>query len=91
MFQSFSELRMAHTILLVQPGGRSGSRIYTDYDSASQAMDGVCKIFEEHLKNLRPADRAITYDISDIAWERSHKPLCTHIPSTMTTHMNSYK
>ena len=66
MFQSCLERGMAHTILLVQPGGRSGSRIYTDYDSTSQAMDGVCKIFEEHLKNLRPADPAITYDISQL-------------------------
>lgn len=57
---------MAHTILLVQPGPKPESRTYTDYESVNECMEGVCKIYEEHLKKTQPDISSITYDISQL-------------------------
>ncbi|CAH1263179.1 enhancer of rudimentary homolog [Branchiostoma floridae] len=57
---------MAHTILLVQPTGRPESRTYSDYETVTECMEGVCKIFEEHLKRVNPTSPSITYDISQL-------------------------
>lgn len=56
----------AHTILLVQPGPKPESRTYSDYESVNECMEGVCKIYEEHLKRLNPNTPSITYDISQL-------------------------
>lgn len=37
-----------------------------DYGSVSQAMDGICGLYERKLKELNPAIRNITYDITDL-------------------------
>ncbi|KAB0386198.1 hypothetical protein FD755_001154 [Muntiacus reevesi] len=42
---------MSHTILLVQPTKRP---------------EGVCKMYEEHLKRMNPNSPSITYDISQL-------------------------
>eukprot|EP00095_Tigriopus_kingsejongensis_P007223 snap_masked-scaffold1635_size32709-processed-gene-0.3 protein:Tk07223 transcript:snap_masked-scaffold1635_size32709-processed-gene-0.3-mRNA-1 annotation:"enhancer of rudimentary homolog" len=57
--------RMSHTILLVQPQ-KPETRTYSDYESVNEAMEGVCKIFEEHLKRKSPNIPSITYDISQL-------------------------
>lgn len=57
---------MAHTILLIQPGGRPETRTYSDYESVNECMEGVCKIYEEHLKRRNPNTPTITYDISQL-------------------------
>ena len=57
---------MAHTILLVQPGIKPETRTYSDYESVNECMEGVCKIYEEHLKRTNPALPSITYDISQL-------------------------
>uniref|UniRef100_A0A2K6G6N6 Enhancer of rudimentary homolog n=1 Tax=Propithecus coquereli TaxID=379532 RepID=A0A2K6G6N6_PROCO len=49
---------MSHTILLVQPTKRLEGRIY--------CMEGVCKMYEEHLKRMNPNSPSITYDISQL-------------------------
>ena len=54
-----------HTILLVQAGA-VGSRTFSDYETVSAAMDGVCAMFEKRLKSLNPSMRQITYDINDL-------------------------
>ena len=64
-FQSPSP-RMAHTILLVQPGIKPETRTYSDYESVNECMEGVCKIYEEHLKRTNPNIPSITYDISQL-------------------------
>merc|ERR1712142_20608 len=61
-----TELTMAHTILLVQPSKKPESRTYSDFESVNECMEGVCKIFEEHLKRLNPNSPSITYDISQL-------------------------
>ncbi|XP_064603061.1 enhancer of rudimentary homolog [Liolophura sinensis] len=57
---------MSHTILLVQPNTRPETRTYSDYDSVTECLEGVCKIYEEHLKRLNPDCPSITYDISQL-------------------------
>lgn len=57
---------MSHTILLVQPGPRPETRTYSDYESVNECMEGVCKIYEEHLKRRNPNTPTITYDISQL-------------------------
>lgn len=57
---------MAHTILLVQANNRMESRTYSDFESVNECMEGVCKIFEEHLKRKNPNTPTITYDISQL-------------------------
>ena len=57
---------MSHTILLVQPGQKPETRTYSDYESVNECMEGVCKIYEEHLKRQNPNIPSITYDISQL-------------------------
>ena len=54
----------SHTILLVQPTKRPEGRTYADYESVNECMEGVCKMYEEHLKRMNPNSPSITYDIS---------------------------
>ncbi|KZV27153.1 enhancer of rudimentary [Dorcoceras hygrometricum] len=55
-----------HTIILMQTSQHRATRTFMDYDSISQAMDGICGLYERKLKELYPAIRNITYDISDL-------------------------
>ena len=57
---------MSHTILLVQPTKRPEGRTYADYESVNECMEGVCKVYEEHLKRMNPNSPSITYDISQL-------------------------
>ena len=57
---------MSHTILLLQPGIKPETRTYSDYESVNECMEGVCKIYEEHLKKTNPNLPSITYDISQL-------------------------
>ena len=58
---------MSHSILLVQPNKRQDSRSYADFESVNEAMEGICKIYEEQLKKENPDHQSITYDIRYIA------------------------
>lgn len=42
------------------------TRTYSDYESVNECMEGVCKIYEEHLKKMNPNTPSITYDISQL-------------------------
>ncbi|KAL6547617.1 hypothetical protein OROHE_009322 [Orobanche hederae] len=55
-----------HTIILMQASHNRATRTFMDYDSISQAMDGICGLYERKLKALNPATRNITYDITDL-------------------------
>jgi len=55
-----------HTIILIQPTHLRSSRTFMDYESVDAAMDGICGIFENRLKELSPNRRHITYDISEL-------------------------
>uniref|UniRef100_A0A8C2M8U8 Enhancer of rudimentary homolog n=1 Tax=Cricetulus griseus TaxID=10029 RepID=A0A8C2M8U8_CRIGR len=49
---------MSHTILLVQPTKRPEGRTF--------CMEGVCKMYEEHLKRMNPNSPSSTYYISQL-------------------------
>ncbi|XP_032333080.1 enhancer of rudimentary homolog [Camelus ferus] len=55
---------MHHTILLVQPTKRPEGRTYADYESTNECMEGVCEMYEEHLRRMNPNSPSITCDIS---------------------------
>eukprot|EP01004_Peranema_trichophorum_P000990 NODE_11140_length_470_cov_28.135447_g10485_i0.p1 GENE.NODE_11140_length_470_cov_28.135447_g10485_i0~~NODE_11140_length_470_cov_28.135447_g10485_i0.p1 ORF type:complete len:103 (-),score=4.30 NODE_11140_length_470_cov_28.135447_g10485_i0:105-413(-) len=55
-----------HTIVLTQPTTNPATRSYADYETVSDAMDGVCQIYETRLKQENPQFRNITYDITDL-------------------------
>nr|CAD7428391.1 unnamed protein product [Timema monikensis] len=57
---------MSHTIMLIQSGNKPETRTYSDYESVNECMEGVCKIYEEHLKQQNPNTPSITYDISQL-------------------------
>nr|ABV22423.1 rudimentary enhancer [Oxyrrhis marina] len=58
--------RPRHTIVLVQFSQNKNSRSYIDYESISQALDGICQLYEQGLKVMNPSLKNITYDISDL-------------------------
>jgi len=55
-----------HTLILVQFNPNKSSRQYHDFNSVSNAMDGICKMFEQKLRQQQPNARNITYDIQDL-------------------------
>eukprot|EP00794_Sanderia_malayensis_P020205 gene20205-22181_t len=55
-----------HTILLIQPNPKLETRTYSDFESIDDCLEGVCKIYEEHLKRKHPDSSSITYDISQL-------------------------
>eukprot|EP00730_Choanoeca_flexa_P010688 TRINITY_DN2021_c0_g1_i1.p1 TRINITY_DN2021_c0_g1~~TRINITY_DN2021_c0_g1_i1.p1 ORF type:complete len:102 (+),score=20.95 TRINITY_DN2021_c0_g1_i1:88-393(+) len=57
---------MSHTILLIQPTQSPASRTYSDYENVNQAMEGVCKMFEGHLKSTYPTKVNINYEVGDL-------------------------
>merc|ERR1739848_171895 len=67
-FDCLTEERImsSHTILLVQPTRKPEGRTYSDYESVNDCMEGVCRIYEEHLKKSNPSSSQITYDISQL-------------------------
>ena len=58
---------VSHAILLVQPTKRPEGRTWADYESVNECMEGVCKMYEEHLKRMNPNSPSITYDISQLS------------------------
>ncbi|CDP16887.1 unnamed protein product [Coffea canephora] len=50
----------------MQTSQNRATRTFMDYASISQAMDGICGLYERKLKDLNPSSRNINYDISDL-------------------------
>lgn len=57
---------MPHTILLIQATKDINSRTFADYENLNDALEGVCKIFEENLKKMHQSSPQITYDVSQL-------------------------
>ncbi|KAJ7532147.1 hypothetical protein O6H91_14G074000 [Diphasiastrum complanatum] len=55
-----------HTIILMQPVSDRASCTYMDFDSVSQAINGICSLLERRLTSLNPRLRNITYDVDDL-------------------------
>ncbi|EKX33120.1 hypothetical protein GUITHDRAFT_90822 [Guillardia theta CCMP2712] len=55
-----------HTIVLLQETASKSTRTFSDFESVSEAMNGICQLYEQRLKQMNPGMRNITYDISEL-------------------------
>ncbi|CAI0376626.1 unnamed protein product [Linum tenue] len=55
-----------HTIILMQASHNRASRTFMDFGSITQAMEGICGLYERKLKEINPALRNLSYDIADL-------------------------
>lgn len=55
-----------HSILLMQQELDRRTRTYHDYETLTQCLDGICRIFEAELRRLNPTIPTLTYDVSDL-------------------------
>ncbi|EFA83659.1 hypothetical protein PPL_02725 [Heterostelium album PN500] len=55
-----------HTIVLIQPEYKKASRTFIDYESVDAALEGICFMFEQRLKQMRPNQKNITYDVQSL-------------------------
>uniref|UniRef100_A0A0G4FYA5 Enhancer of rudimentary homolog n=1 Tax=Chromera velia CCMP2878 TaxID=1169474 RepID=A0A0G4FYA5_9ALVE len=56
----------SHTILLVQFGPDTSSRTYEDFETTTEAFDGICRLYEQALKEANPTLPSVTYDLSEL-------------------------
>lgn len=54
---------MSHSILLIQPSTPE-TRTYSDYESVNDCLEGVCRIYEEHLKRRNP--NTVSFEFIDL-------------------------
>eukprot|EP00053_Salpingoeca_punica_P000719 m.30043 g.30043 ORF g.30043 m.30043 type:complete len:103 (+) comp10517_c0_seq1:310-618(+) len=57
---------MSHTIVLLQTTRNPNTRTYSDFETAGEALDGILKLYEAHLKARFPQRAHIDYDISEL-------------------------
>lgn len=50
----------------MQASPNRATRTFMDYNSISQAMDGICALYERKLKEINPAIGHLSYDIGDL-------------------------
>eukprot|EP00287_Rhodomonas_sp_CCMP768_P005811 CAMPEP_0196738634 /NCGR_PEP_ID=MMETSP1091-20130531/15912_1 /TAXON_ID=302021 /ORGANISM="Rhodomonas sp., Strain CCMP768" /LENGTH=156 /DNA_ID=CAMNT_0042082611 /DNA_START=20 /DNA_END=491 /DNA_ORIENTATION=+ len=55
-----------HTIVLLQETASKSTRTFSDFESVSDAMNGICQLYEQRLKQMNPGVRNITYDITEL-------------------------
>ncbi|TKY74810.1 Enhancer of rudimentary-like [Spatholobus suberectus] len=55
-----------HTIILMQTSQNRATRTFMDFESITQAMGGICALYERKLKELNPVIRNFSYDIVDL-------------------------
>ena len=65
---------MSHTILLVQLKRKGESRTYHDFESVNEGMEGVCKIYEEHLSVLNLTPRCQSDEQNELCKDQMPKP-----------------
>eukprot|EP01002_Notosolenus_urceolatus_P006182 NODE_2647_length_1070_cov_6.836435_g2205_i0.p3 GENE.NODE_2647_length_1070_cov_6.836435_g2205_i0~~NODE_2647_length_1070_cov_6.836435_g2205_i0.p3 ORF type:complete len:107 (+),score=24.03 NODE_2647_length_1070_cov_6.836435_g2205_i0:592-912(+) len=61
-----STARGRHTIVLLQPTKSKLTRTFTDFESVSLAMDGLCQMYETRLRQENQNQPHITYDAADL-------------------------
>eukprot|EP00961_Rhodomonas_salina_P192916 2603172-Rhodomonas_salina.1 len=47
-----------HTIVLLQETASKSTRTFSDFESVSDAMNGICQLYEQRLKQMNPARSA---------------------------------
>ncbi|XP_020080572.1 enhancer of rudimentary homolog [Ananas comosus] len=55
-----------YTIILMQTSQSRASRTFLDFNSISQAMDEICRIYERKVMDINPTIQNISYDIADL-------------------------
>ena len=55
-----------HKIRAAQLGVKKLCSLTSCFAQVNECMEGVCKIYEEHLKRTNPNIPSITYDISQL-------------------------
>eukprot|EP00824_Muranothrix_gubernata_P021006 TRINITY_DN4301_c0_g1_i1.p3 TRINITY_DN4301_c0_g1~~TRINITY_DN4301_c0_g1_i1.p3 ORF type:complete len:113 (+),score=15.98 TRINITY_DN4301_c0_g1_i1:128-466(+) len=55
-----------HTLVLLQGTASNSSRTYYDYETVAMALDGICRMYEQRLKQVNPGVQNITYDVTDL-------------------------
>jgi len=51
---------------LYQTTRNKATRSYRDYPTQNDAFDGICQLYELHLKQLHPNKKQIEYDVSNL-------------------------
>ncbi|EDW75796.1 uncharacterized protein Dwil_GK15131 [Drosophila willistoni] len=57
---------MSHTILLVKLTPANRSRSYSKYESVNMCLEGVCKLYGEHLKIENPHSSTVSYELREL-------------------------
>mmetsp|Transcript_34474 Transcript_34474/g.78663 ORF Transcript_34474/g.78663 Transcript_34474/m.78663 type:complete len:116 (+) Transcript_34474:86-433(+) len=55
-----------HTILLMQLNDDKESRSYIDYESVPLALDGICQLYEQEMREANPSVSSVTYEVADL-------------------------
>eukprot|EP01120_Amphizonella_sp_Union-15-10_P001180 TRINITY_DN1122_c0_g2_i1.p1 TRINITY_DN1122_c0_g2~~TRINITY_DN1122_c0_g2_i1.p1 ORF type:complete len:118 (-),score=29.05 TRINITY_DN1122_c0_g2_i1:77-430(-) len=58
--------RRKHTIILVQITKSPTTRTYYDFETVTQAMSGVCQIYEDKLKKTNPGRMDLEYNVQHL-------------------------
>ena len=56
----------SHTMVLVQFTPDENSRMFLDFDTLQEALDGICQIYEQKLKFSNENAQQISYDLADL-------------------------
>ena len=43
-----------HTIVLLQETASKSTRTFSDFESVADAMNGICQLYEQRLKQMTP-------------------------------------
>ncbi|XP_037928017.1 enhancer of rudimentary homolog [Teleopsis dalmanni] len=57
---------MALVILLVDPFNFQSGRTFLDYETMDACIEGICRMYEQHLVRLFPTTEVFTYDLRDL-------------------------
>lgn len=81
---------MSHSILLIQPTNQPETRTYSDYESVNDCLEGVCRIYEEHLKRRNPNTvNILTLPKIQLQIEIFIVNFLLHSPQSLTISVNS--
>merc|ERR1712113_687581 len=53
-------------ICLTKYNAKASSKHWEDFDSVETCIDGICQMFERHLKRANSGKQQITYDVQDL-------------------------
>lgn len=54
-----------HAVGLVCAASQA-TRTFSDFETVNEAMNGICQLYEQRLKQMNPGVKNITYDITEL-------------------------